>query len=521
MNNSKQSVRKNKIIKALFAVIFWIGVWFLAASLINKELIFPSPITVLKRIVRMAGEGSFWMKTGISVLRVMGGFVSGCIFGVLLAVLSSASSWADAIVSPFVRMVRSTPVTSFIILVMLWIGYDFVPVFIGGLMVTPVMFMNVREGISETDRGLLEVGRVYGFERKKVIKYIYLPSVKPYFVSGAVTSLGLAWKAGIAAEVICLPSNAIGREMYYSKLYLETPDLFAWTVVVVVFSIIVEKLLAGLMLKAKQKKEAYKHMAFENEIEKADQDTVTEEKETKIADTKEKETKETEIKIAENKKAGIKKSDNVKNDMHENEYHDHSSTGVEQGKQCIFDDSALRIVNVSVGYGDVMILKNLSLDIPKGITCIMGTSGKGKTTLLNTITGLIQPSEGKIEGRPEKISYMFQDDRLFPWLSAIDNISVVNNDTKAAQELLKEVELETSADKMPSELSGGMRRRIALARALGYDAGLLILDEPFKGLDNALKNRVARLIREKKNPVIITTHDPEDVAMLGAEKIEL
>lgn len=479
---------KNKIIKAVSATIFWIGIWFLAATLINKELIFPSPVAVVVRLGNLAVTGSFWIKTLISVLRVLFGFITGCILGTLLAVISSASEWAEAVITPFIRMLRSTPVTSFIILVMLWISYDFVPVFIAGLMVAPVMFMNLKEGISETDKGLLEVARVFRFGRKKIVRTVYIPSVKPYFVSGAVTSLGLAWKAGIAAEVICLPSAAIGREMYYSKLYLETPDLFAWTVAVVLLSYIFEKLLGGLMQSAKLEKEENKgNYKAKNDI------------------------RPDEAGIVADELPMVRPLDGS------------SVCGQNRKKQNGNEDrkTVLSIKNLTVSYGDNHVIDGLSMDIHEGITCIMGKSGRGKTTLLNSIAGLVPHQGGVIYGMPKSPSVMFQDDRLFPWLTALENISVVNNDVEAAKKLLKAVELEAAADKHPSELSGGMRRRVALARTLSFDSDMMILDEPFKGLDSLLISRVAELIIDKDVTTLVATHAEEDARLLGAEKILL
>lgn len=484
---------KRKIIKVVVATIFWIGIWFLAASLISKELIFPSPVTVIQRLGNLVGEGVFWRKTFLSLLRVLGGFVTGCIFGTLLAVLSAVSEWADAIITPFVRMIRSTPVTSFIILVMLWISYDFVPVFIAGLMVAPVMFMNLKEGISETDKGLLEVARVFRFDRKKTVKTVYFPSVKPYFVSGAVTSLGLAWKAGIAAEVICLPSSAIGREMYYSKLYLETPDLFAWTVVVVIFSYIFEKLLAKLMKEAK----------LEKEINKGNY------------------TKRDEMSsYSDVDRTGEKEGFALQPDG-TSENGDGAEEDDKLNKENTQRKTAISVKDLKVSYGDNVVIDGLSLDIHEGITCIMGDSGRGKTTLLNSIVGLVPYQGGSIEGAPERPSVMFQDDRLFPWLTALENITVVNNDAEAAKKLLQAVELEKAADKLPSQLSGGMRRRVALARTLSFDSDLMILDEPFKGLDVLLTKRIAKLIRDKKELTLVATHSEEDIELLNAEKIRL
>lgn len=181
----------------------------------------------------------------------------------------------------------------------------------------------------------------------------------------------------------------------------------------------------------------------------------------------------------------------------------------------------MKITNLTVSYDGMPVIDRLNLEIGDGITCIMGESGLGKTTLLHTIAGLIKPDSGEIEGAPVRPAVMFQEDRLLPWFSALKNLETVCSDTGRALEMLCAVELEEASDKLPDELSGGMKRRVALARTLLFDSDMLILDEPFKGLDEALTGRIARLIREVKVPVIVATHAESDVELLGAKKIVL
>lgn len=231
-----------KAIKTVTALVFWIGLWALAAHIIGKELLLPTPTAVLKRLCSLAVTAGFWKITGISLLRIFSGFVIGAAAGIAAAVLSCASTAADALISPAMHVIRAAPVTSFIILVMLWLSYDIVPVFICALLVLPIIYGSLTSAIRQTDEGLLEVAKIYRFGRLKTVKCVYAPSVKPYFLSSCLTSFGLAWKAGVAAEVLALPKNAVGTKIYYSKLYLETPDLFAWTLVVILLSVLIEKL---------------------------------------------------------------------------------------------------------------------------------------------------------------------------------------------------------------------------------------------------------------------------------------
>ena len=246
------SAQKNKTLTKIAVLLFWLSVWALAAHTVHQELLIPAPWVVAQHLFEIVRSGTFVKVVSTSLLRVLAGFICGCMFGVLLAVFCSFSSIIDSIVYPMVRVVSSIPVTSFIILVMLWLPYTYVPVFIAALLIVPIMFGNVRTGIQETDKALLEVAKIYRFSKWKTLTKVYVPSVLPYFYSGAVTSLGLAWKAGIAAEVLALPKNAIGSGMYYSKLYLETADLFAWTVIVIVFSFFFEKIMQLFMKKRKE-----------------------------------------------------------------------------------------------------------------------------------------------------------------------------------------------------------------------------------------------------------------------------
>ena len=177
----------------------------------------------------------------MSLGRIFGGFALGAAAGTLLAVITSALSWADWLFRPMVKVIRAVPVASFIVLVLLWASTGRVPAIVSGLMVLPVLWGNVCKGISQTDGQLLEAARAYRFGRWKTLRLVYVPSVLPYFASGCATGLGLAWKAGVAAEVLCQPRLAIGTQVYRAKITLETPDLFAWTVAVVALSLLLER----------------------------------------------------------------------------------------------------------------------------------------------------------------------------------------------------------------------------------------------------------------------------------------
>lgn len=240
--------------RALIPLVFWVLVWHLAAMAVEwhvegrgNELLLPYPSSVAASLIRLAGEGTFWKTVMASLLRILGGMAAGVTAGGILAILTSRYLWCDTLLAPAVRVIRATPVASFILLVLLWTQRSVVPVVIAALMVLPVVWENVSRGIEATDPKLLEMANMYRFSPFKTIRLIYLPTLRSYFAAAMTSAMGLAWKSGAAAEVLCLPRAAIGTEIYNAKLYLEIPDLFAWTVMVVCLSLMLEKLLRWML----------------------------------------------------------------------------------------------------------------------------------------------------------------------------------------------------------------------------------------------------------------------------------
>lgn len=238
---------RNALLKNLLATLFWVAAWHILALSVDNSLLLPAPVQVLRRMEEMMLTASFWQITAASIGRILLGLVSALILGVLLAVLTTASSAAEALVKPIMTVIQATPVASFAILVLIWLDRDYVPALICGMMVLPVVWSNVCAGIRETDAQLLELAKVYRLPRLRVLRRIYVPSVLPYFRAACSSGLGLGWKAGIAAEVLTVPKNSIGRMISESKLYLLTEDLFAWTLAVVLLSLLLQKIMLGLL----------------------------------------------------------------------------------------------------------------------------------------------------------------------------------------------------------------------------------------------------------------------------------
>jgi NitT/TauT family transport system permease protein len=184
----------------------------------------------------------FWRTIFVSASHIFGGFLLSCALGVVLAAAAARFRLLRELLSPLVAVVKAVPVVSFIILALVWLNSRSLAFFIAFLMVFPPVYLNVLEGICQTDRKLIEMAKVFRVPLWRRIRGIYLPQVLPYFRTAVSLALGLCWKAGIAAEVIGLPAGTLGEHLYNAKVYYMTPDLFAWTAVIVLVSVVFERL---------------------------------------------------------------------------------------------------------------------------------------------------------------------------------------------------------------------------------------------------------------------------------------
>ena len=236
----------------LLPAVFWLAVWWLLALIVGKELLIPSPPLVVRTLLELVVTGAFWRYTALTLLRITLGLLLGIVLGMLTALLTNRLSLLHALLAPAVRVVRATPVASFIILVLLWVANGRVPVVISALVVLPVIWESTTAGLRSVDRDLLEFARAYRLTRWDTWRRIVIPSMLPQLAAAVCTAIGLAWKSGVAAEVLCLPKAAVGTQVYFSKLYLDTPALFAWTLVVVALSLTVERIARRLLLGRKE-----------------------------------------------------------------------------------------------------------------------------------------------------------------------------------------------------------------------------------------------------------------------------
>ena len=238
---------------SLLSLFFWVGVWWLIAAIFAKPLLLPTPIDAVKALLSLMGTGTFYLTIATSLLRILAGIAVALIGGTLLALATVKSRTCHFFFSPVLTFFKATPVASIIFLMMLWVGRANVPFFIAFMMALPIVWSNVREGLLATDKKLLEMARVFGVPRTRILQHVHLPSLTPYFLAAARSAISLSWKAGVAAEVLCTPERSIGRAIYEGKMYLLTDELFAWTLVVVAISMLVEWLALYLLARAQGK----------------------------------------------------------------------------------------------------------------------------------------------------------------------------------------------------------------------------------------------------------------------------
>lgn len=240
-------MRNRKKWNTALAALAWVAVWQIAALAIGEELFLPSPLTVLTALAKLLPTPAFWARVGFSLLRIAGGFFGATATAVALAALAAAFPLVETLLRPLMLVVKTTPVASFIILTLVWLPSRNLAVFISFLMVLPVVYASTLEGIRQTSPSLLEMAQVFRLPFGRRVRAVYLPETLPYFTSACSVALGLAWKSGVAAEVIGLPEGSLGEALYQAKVFLLTGELFAWTLVIILASVAFEKLVLACL----------------------------------------------------------------------------------------------------------------------------------------------------------------------------------------------------------------------------------------------------------------------------------
>lgn len=462
-----------KIVLTITAICFWLFVWHFLSLKINSSIFLPSPEATYKALIRIGKRAGFWQTIFNTFSKIAKGFLLALIAGTFSAIISSFVKIIDVLVSPFMRLLKTVPVASFIILALLWVKSDKLSVLISFVMVTPVVYINILQSFDNVDNNLLEMADIFDVGLLRRLRFIYVPALVSGFMSACKIGLGFCFKAGIAAEIIGLPFQSIGSELYKSKLYLMTDELFAWTVVIVLMSVFFEGVCIYLLNKLSciiEKTNKSRKAENENKADKSHK-----------------------------KKGEYEKLEN---------------------------NNILMIKEITKSYGKQKVLENISFNLNESERiCIYGKSGIGKTTLLRIIAGLEKADSGKITF-VGKVSMVFQEDRLLENTDVYTNLYCVlgSRFDKAEVDMhLKEVGLEGAGNKIVSELSGGMKRRVAIVRCMMKSSEIILLDEPFKGLDTILKDNIIRYVVKYLNgrAVIMVTHDISEAEKIQAEIIEI
>jgi len=237
-------------VSALLFVVILLVVWQVVALAVNANYIMPSPAEVAVRAIELIPTPDFWLAVGITALRVFVGFAVGMVLGIGLALLMSAMPRVLQVFSPFIKLLRTTPVVCFILLMLLWIRADNLPVIISALAVLPIAWTNTLEGLKSVDGRYLELAQAFELSGGARLRKILLPAIWPQLASAAGVGMGIAWKSGVTAEVLSLPLWGMGTGIYHAKIGLAAADVFVWTIVIVLISIGIEHALRALARKA-------------------------------------------------------------------------------------------------------------------------------------------------------------------------------------------------------------------------------------------------------------------------------
>lgn len=438
MCHKNERRRDTHHLRTVLIALFWLAVWSVLALAVDNKILLAAPWETVEELFVMLRKSTLYLSVARSLLRIGLGFAAGFIAALLLAAASCRFHLLEEILAPAMNLVKTVPVASFAVLLLIWWGSSFLAAAICFLVVLPNIYISTLEGLKSTDQRLLQMAQVFGIPLWNRFFYIYRPALRPFLYSSLKVSLGMCWKSGVAAEVIGTPDYSIGEGLYMSKIYLNTAGVFAWTAVIVIVSLLFEKAVLWLVRL---------FFAWEPLCRKAQT---------------------------------------------------RSSAAVE----------AIRMEHVEKKFGDCTVLKDCTAAYESGGTyCLTSPSGSGKTTRLHMLAGLIEPDGGEITA-PRSVSMVFQEDRLCEDYDAVKNVELVTGDRVRAEEALLELLPPEALHKPCSRLSGGMKRRVAVVRAVESESEALLLDEPFTGLDAAARERTEEYIRRRRagRTLIVATH---------------
>lgn len=438
--------------------------WQLTASYMNQPELIPSVPDLIKALFQLFATDTFYKSIFATVLRGISGILLSLAAAILAAFLFARYELLYELFQPLLTIMRSVPVISFILLALIFLDPEGIPLMIAFLTMFPLLAENLTKGIINLKPGLSLMASQFRISRKNKLIHIYYPQLKPFLFSGLVSAIGFGWRAIIMGEVLSQCAFGIGGEMKRAQLFISVPELIAWTIIAILISFLFDR--------------------------------------------------------------GINRLSHIKWNIR------FSNTTSEKNYTSVI--YPIKMTDVTFQYTDIKVLFHFSYTFEPGIIYgIKAPSGSGKTTLLNLLDGSLKPDKGEISSNKEQIfSVVFQEPELLSHLTVMQNIclplaSVYNHSysEQKARKTLEIVEMEAFRDRYPNELSYGQQQRVALARALAYPSAIMLLDEPFKGLDKALTIRIIdRMIArqtDQKQTIIFTSHDQEEIDRLASVIIRL
>ena len=242
----------SKYRERILAILAWMVIWQIAAmTLGHGGLFLATPLQTLGALAQLVPTAAFWQRLAFSALRIVAGFILAVVGGLVLGAAGSRWHGVRVFVDPVMQLIRAMPVASFVILALLWVSGSNLSVVVSFTHVLPVVYAGVLAGIADTDPQLLEMARVYRLPLTARLRYIWLPGIFPSFCESCIAAMGMCWKSGVSAEVIGLPDHSVGDALYRAKITLSTPDVFAWTLVIVLLSALLSAVAARLLRAAK------------------------------------------------------------------------------------------------------------------------------------------------------------------------------------------------------------------------------------------------------------------------------
>ena len=449
-----------RIVLTCLSILLIPVAWQLLSWQMAQPQLIPSFPDLIRALFRLVYSPGFLVSIGTTCLRACVGLLLSLAAASITAFLLNRSEGIRLLFIPWLSLLRSVPVISFILLALIFLNPEMIPLLIAFLTMYPLLTENLLKGLMNRRDSWKMLARQFHLNAWNRLFQINYPQLKPYLFSGLASAVGFGWRAIIMGEVLSQCVDGIGKRMKEAQVFIDVPELIAWTLVAIVLSWLTDKLISRLS--DWQPSVRYRHSAVELQ-----------------------------------------------------------AVSLQPSDICLTD--------VSYSYG----VHHMNIVLKAGkIYALSAPSGQGKTTLLQLLNGTLRPISGEISCLPGQTANLFQEPTLLPQLTAKENIMLggaAYYDRAILEQqslrLLAAFQLEKQAEMYPAALSYGQQQRVALVRALMFPAGLLLLDEPFNGLDVELRQLVARFLvewqQEKQATVVFSSHHADEIKAMNAEVITL